>query len=87
MNVPHPIRDRWTQRNAEKRAELVAEVMQRGSCDEATAGKAVRAMEVQHPILEWLTKLDWVALIELALKFLPLFMTPAPVVAKKAAKR
>jgi hypothetical protein len=82
--VSHPIRDRIKARNAEKRAELVAEVMSRGGCDEAAAEKAVRALEVQHPVLDWLAKLDWVGLLELALKLLPLFLAAEPKAASVA---
>ena len=58
--------------------------MERGGVNTATAEKAVRALEAKHPVLDWLMKVDWLALIELALKLLPLFLEPNPITDKKS---
>jgi hypothetical protein len=49
--------------------------------DEATrtaVAKAVADVESRHPVLDWLTKVDWVTLLALVLKALPLFLALPP---------
>lgn len=79
------LRDRWAQRNAERRAKLIAELVKHGRCSEAAADKAVRALEIERPILDWLLKVDWLKLLELALKLLPLFLEDNPTTGAKPA--
>lgn len=68
MNIPHPLRDRMQLR----RDLLAAELIHEHGATPAQAAAVLAKIESEHPILDWLIKVDWATLLSLALKFLPL---------------